>query len=144
VRHIKIVQRIIRSESGAAMVELALALPILLLIVWGVIDFGRLLYTTNSLASAVREGARFAAVLATPGTQTTAIRTAVKRTFVPIGSSALTNAQIVVADDTAVNGTITVRIVDYPWATITPLSAVLGSSRNLTRQATFRWERATP
>src|ERR1043165_3932016 len=99
--------KIVRCESGAAMVELALALPILLLLVWGVIDFGRLLYTTNSMASAVREGSRYAAVLATPSTQVAAIRTAVKRTFVPLGSPALTDAQIAVADDTQVNGTVT-------------------------------------
>lgn len=126
------------------MVELAFALPVLLLIVWGVIDFGRLLYTANSLASAVREGARYAAVLPVPSTQVSAIRTAVRRTYVPLGSPALTDAQIVVADDTQVNGSVTVRVTGYTWSTITPLSAVLGSTMTLSRQATFRWERAGP
>jgi hypothetical protein len=51
-----------RTDRGAAAVELALVLPLLLLILFGTIDFGRLLYTKVELSSAAREGARVLAL----------------------------------------------------------------------------------
>src|SRR5713101_8221634 len=46
------------SERGAAAVELALVLPILLLIVFGIINFGWQYNYTVELRGAIREGAR--------------------------------------------------------------------------------------
>ncbi len=54
-----------RKERGASAVEFALVLPLLLLVVAGIIDFGRALYTQVMLTNAAREGAR-AAVMGTP------------------------------------------------------------------------------
>jgi len=45
-------------ERGSTAVEFALILPILLMLLFGIIDFGRLLYTQEVLNTAVREGAR--------------------------------------------------------------------------------------
>ena len=47
-----------RSERGAAAVEMALVLPILLFLVFGIVDFGRLLNAQITLTEAAREGAR--------------------------------------------------------------------------------------
>ena len=49
-----------RSESGAALIEFAIALPILILLVLGIIDIGRLLYTQITLHEAVQEGTLYA------------------------------------------------------------------------------------
>ena len=51
-----------RSVAGQSLVEFALVLPIFLLLVFGVIDGGRLIYTYNSLSNAARDGARVAIV----------------------------------------------------------------------------------
>ena len=51
-----------RSERGNAVVEFALVLPILLLVLFGISEFGRMIMTTNMLHTAAREGARLAAV----------------------------------------------------------------------------------
>jgi Flp pilus assembly protein TadG len=51
-----------RSEDGQAMVEFALVLPILLLLVMGIIQFGILFNNYVTLTDAVRAGARQAAV----------------------------------------------------------------------------------
>ena len=48
------------------MVELAIILPLLLLIVFGIFEFGRAMYITNTLTNAAREGARRAAVSPAP------------------------------------------------------------------------------
>ncbi len=52
------------ASSGNATVEFALVLPLLLLVLFGITEFGRALMTTNILYTASREGARFAAVSA--------------------------------------------------------------------------------
>ncbi len=52
----------LKNEKGQAMVEFALVLPILLLVVCGIIDFGWLIFNQLSLDNACREGARYAAV----------------------------------------------------------------------------------
>ncbi|HLL69367.1 MAG TPA: TadE/TadG family type IV pilus assembly protein [Micromonosporaceae bacterium] len=54
-----------RGDRGAAAVELALTLPLLLLIVCGIIDFGRMFNAQITLTEAAREGARAAAVSGT-------------------------------------------------------------------------------
>jgi Flp pilus assembly protein TadG len=51
-----------RRIDGNAVVEFALLLPILLLVIFGITEFGRAIMTTNVLNSAAREGARLAAV----------------------------------------------------------------------------------
>jgi Flp pilus assembly protein TadG len=53
-------------ERGAAAVEFALVLPLLLLLVGGIVDYGRYFSTQVTLANAAREGARGAVVLADP------------------------------------------------------------------------------
>ena len=52
----------VRNSSGNAMIEFALVFPMLLLIVFGISEFGRALRTVQALNSAAREGARLAAV----------------------------------------------------------------------------------
>ena len=124
------------------MVEMAIVLPVFLLLVWGVIDFGRLLFTANSMASAVREGARQAAVLADPvGSQAT-VKARVKSAFTTFGSPAITDAEITI-DVATTPGSVIVKVSNYPWPTITPLASLLGANISITRQATFRLERST-
>ena len=49
-------------DRGAAAVEFALVLPILLLLMCGIVDFGRALHAQVVLTQAAREGARLAAL----------------------------------------------------------------------------------
>jgi Flp pilus assembly protein TadG len=58
-------KRFIRDAKGQAMVELALILPILLLLVFGITEFGRIFGTHLILTHSAREGARAATVGAT-------------------------------------------------------------------------------
>lgn len=50
--------RTARDQRGAAVVEFALILPVLVMLVFGIIQFGRAYNTTISLTAAAREGAR--------------------------------------------------------------------------------------
>jgi Flp pilus assembly protein TadG len=49
-------------DRGATAVEVALLMPILLLLVMGIVDFGRALHAQVTLTQAAREGARVAAL----------------------------------------------------------------------------------
>jgi Flp pilus assembly protein TadG len=55
-----------RSESGQATVEFALLLPVLLLVLLGMLDFGRAVNYYNTLTELAAEGARSAAVNVNP------------------------------------------------------------------------------
>jgi hypothetical protein len=54
-----------RGRRGQSLVEFALILPALLLVVVSIIDFGRLMFTISSVASASRDAARYSASVGT-------------------------------------------------------------------------------
>ncbi len=136
------------SEKAAALVEFAIVLPILLLIVFGIVDFGRALYTANNLTSAVREGARLASTQISPdatgAAQKTAVSNAVKAYVVAFGG----NAGAPTVSETFAGAppnmqSITVSIVSYPFTPITPLAGLIGlGTIQMSPSATFRWEGA--
>jgi Flp pilus assembly protein TadG len=134
-----------KDDDGAVLVEFAIAIPILLLIVWGIVDFARAYYTVNSLATAVREGGRYAAVQVAPGTSpaSDSIKSRVKQAFNPFGGPPILDAQIVIDDQTLTQGNVSVSVVNYYWIPTTPgMTLFVGDSIAMTRQSTFRWERA--
>src|SRR5262245_28119887 len=50
-----------RSQAGAALVELAISLPVLILLVVGAGDFARVMYLTIEMTNAARAGAQYGA-----------------------------------------------------------------------------------
>lgn len=54
--------KLFRSQRGQAVVEFALVLPLLVLILFGVLEFGRIFHTYIVITNAAREGARLGAV----------------------------------------------------------------------------------
>ena len=50
----------LRNERGAALVEFSLVAAIMLAVLFGVIEIGRLMLVYNTLADAARAGARYA------------------------------------------------------------------------------------
>jgi len=137
-----------RSSDAAAMVEFAIVLPIILLVVFAAIDFGRALYTVNNLTAAVREGARLASVQISPDPTTagskSAVSTAVKNYVLAFGG----NAGAPTVNETFTGAlpnlqSITVQITSYPFTPLTPLANVIGlGTIRFSPSATFRWEGA--
>ncbi len=137
-------RRLAAGERGAVAVEFALVAPLLLILIFGIIDLGRAYSTLNQLAASAREGARLAAVLPNPesGSSQTQIRAVVKKfSERQLGGAALTDGQIVVLLDRS-TATVTVEIRAYSFQLVTPLAGVVGlRTVPITRRATFRWER---
>jgi Flp pilus assembly protein TadG len=133
-------------EDGVVLVEFAIVIPILLLVVWTIIDLARAYYTVNSLATAVREGARVAAVQQDPTASSALIRARVKDAFNAFGGPPLTDDKIILYDSTTIpiaspRGKVTVEVRDYEWLTTTPINVISGGKVLMTRRAHFRWER---
>ncbi len=55
----RIARRFWRSERGTQFVELAIVLPVMVVLFAGVAEFGRFFYTYTTLAKATRAGARY-------------------------------------------------------------------------------------
>ena len=55
-----------KGQRGAAAVEFAIILPILILLIFGAIEFGLLLYNQQVITNASREGARYGIVAQSP------------------------------------------------------------------------------
>lgn len=51
-----------KRQRGDGLVEFALVLPVLLLLVFGILDGGRAVYAYHVVANSAREGARYASV----------------------------------------------------------------------------------
>lgn len=110
----------IHHQRGAALVELALILPLLLLITFITTEFGRALYQYNTITKSVRDAVRYLSVQ-TPGTGQ-----AVAQNLVIYGSTTNTGAPLAIGLDQAtvnanwqitgtapVMNTVTVSVTGY-------------------------------
>ncbi len=106
--------RLIRSvrlrERGAAAVEFALVLPVLMVLVMGIVEFGHAFQVQAQLSAAARDGARSAALGNDAGTA----RTQVKNSASTL-NPAISNAQITVGScqTGATPPTVTVTVSYY-------------------------------
>jgi len=62
----RMVSRVLHEQRGAQLVEFAILVPVLLLLIFGSLDFGRAYFSWIVLTNSAREGARTAAVGSAP------------------------------------------------------------------------------
>jgi Flp pilus assembly protein TadG len=105
------------TERGAAAVEFAFVLPILLLLVFGIIEFGRGYNVKVELTGGVREGARELALGGSPAEVRQAVRDAAPGLDPAIADGDFT---ITPCPPGGADGNATVR-VRYDLQTLTPL-----------------------
>jgi Flp pilus assembly protein TadG len=120
-----------RDERGAAAVEFALVVPLLLLMVLGVAEFGRAYHIQASLSQAAREGVRVMALQNDPAAAIAATRAAAPTLTLTNISVSPTNC---VASGLTPTATATVTVT-YSF---TFLSSLFGSGRTLTGQGVMR------
>lgn len=103
-----------RSEKGAALVEAAITIPILLLISVAIFEFGRAYQTWEVLTNAAREGARVAVLT---GQTDSDVRAAVNQYLQIGGLPTLGDGQIAVTRSIPLVGTSTASQVQvsYPF-----------------------------
>jgi Flp pilus assembly protein TadG len=102
-----------RDEKGAALLEAAITVPIILLISVGIFEFGRAYQHQQVLVNAAREGARIAVI---EGTTDEAVRARVNEYITGGGLTALAPADIDVQRAVAMTGTTASSVeVKYPF-----------------------------
>jgi len=138
------------SERGAALLEVALTLPLVLLIAVGIFEFGRAYQTWQILTNAAREGARIAVL---PGIDDNAVEERVQE-YLALGLlDAADEADVIIDRDTTVDigdGTASASKVqvDYPFTFIVlqPIAQLVvegstaGQAITMTTSATMRNE----
>jgi Flp pilus assembly protein TadG len=130
-------------EPGAAAVEFALVVPLLLMLVFGIIDFGVLMHRNTLLDNAAREGVRAASLGRSESDVRAVVQAALPGASVTVTVSCLKpdgSACASYAADAASGGTAVVR-VDYAHHWLTPVGPMFGgSTRNLTQTSRMRIE----
>ena len=144
------------SDRGAAAVEFALLLPLLVLLIFGMIDFGRAINAQITITQAAREGAR---VLALPGGTTVeadgnaayqdraiaagtglGLQASGPLSFVTDQPDKATPSETGCPSGSAATGDDAVVKVTYTFTFITPVSAIFGSTKTLTAEGVMPCE----
>jgi Flp pilus assembly protein TadG len=118
-------RKVKRSERGATLLEFAIGATLFLTLMFGVIEFGRCLWTHNALSDAARRGARYA--VNHPSTDASAVKNVVVYGD-PAGGTKplvdnLTTANVVVqySNFGLGEGTVSVSITNYQFRFAVPL-----------------------
>ena len=130
-----------RRGRGQALVEFALVLPILLLIILGVVDFGRAVYGFNTIGNAARVGGRVAIVSQTQATiENAAIGAAISLGTQP-GDVLITYPG---CGSPKTIGCIASVTVSYTFRPITPIIGQIWSTINMSSTTKLPIERVGP
>jgi Flp pilus assembly protein TadG len=108
----------LRTERGATAVEFALIVPLLIVLVLGIAEFGRAFQVQGTLSAAAREGVRLMALQNDPAAARDAVRNAATSL-----DPAITDAQIVITPSVCPvlnGGSTSVRLtINYPMPYLT-------------------------
>jgi Flp pilus assembly protein TadG len=122
------------------MVEFALVLPVVLLLLLGIVQFGIVFNDYIQVTSAAREGARKAAVSRTQSNPTSVAVQAAKDSAPSLDQSQMTVTVTADTDTTGwrQGGNVTVQVT-YPWS-VNLLGYVVLNGKTMTAQTTMRIE----
>ena len=113
-------------DSGAAAVEFALVLPVLLLLLFGIIDFGRLYFTQITLTDAAREGVRVLALEGASGSGYTSTQAAADAQSRVQGAVAGVDSAVTVTTGTCTDGQPVTVTATANFSFLTPLPDLAG------------------
>jgi len=81
-------RHLVRNERGTAIIELAVALPVLLIIMWTIVQAGLVFRAMSGIQHGLGEGARYATLYPTP--TTSSIKSKIQSTVYGIGPGSFT------------------------------------------------------
>lgn len=137
----------LRNQRGAALLETAITLPLVLLVTVSIFEFGRAYQTWQVLTNAAREGARIAVIAGHTDTQVNdAVRTYMQNGQLPAYTAATVSVNRNVPFGSTSASTVT---VSYPFQftvlnpvvrLVTPSSTTGQGTTNMVATATMRNE----
>lgn len=98
-------KRMGKKRRGAVAVELAVVTPVMLAMLFGIIEFGWLFTVQHTMVNAAREGARFGSL---EGVESSEVTSKVQQYLTAVGIDQ--TATIAVTDATTDDPTVTVRV----------------------------------
>ncbi len=130
----RFVKSFARSERGTQLVELAIVLPVVLMLLGAAAEFGRFFYTYQTLAKATRTGARYLTIESAAGTADAKAKNLVvygnqSGTGTPV-ISGLSGGNVRVVrtgGSSAFPERVTVRIEGYTYQPVFDLGKLIGS-----------------
>ncbi len=125
-----------RQTRAAAMVEFAIVAPLLFILIFGIIDFGRAFFLLNNLTNAARDGARLGATLTYAASSDAQIATWVRARINDVNKDSGTVA--VYRETVSGQKAVRVRIESYPFRPASFL--VIKAVKRFNVQAQFRHE----
>lgn len=136
----------IRNQNGAALVEFAIVLPLLVLLLMGAIEFGLFCYNKQVITNASREGARTGII---QGTDLSEIKSTVKdycrERLITFGTSIseLPDGWIIINDGSGINSDFQAPLkvyVKYDYSFLVPFIFGLGPTKTISAQTEMKME----
>lgn len=137
--------RQVRRRAGATTVELAFVIGIFILVLFGIIEYGRYVFVRQVVIQAAREGARYAVVNLTDQTIESDTRNYVKKKMSGLdGNTTYYQCQVYMADDDGNNignagdaqfGQYVAVQVDYDFTPVLPSLLFLDSTMRVSSKA---------
>lgn len=125
-----------KTKKGQAVVEIALALPILAFLLCGITDFGRILYAANTINMVSQEAARYASF-----NKTNAEVKALAKSNCSLSNLSEDNISITPGEAPRASGTNVKVYITYNVNYITPLmQSIIGESFTVSASSTIRVE----
>lgn len=128
---LKWLRRLWRNEKGQSLVEMAVALPVLLLILCGIVDFGWIMGNQIIAENGCREGARLGAVVGTKPDYETSIVNRVMAVTPGYSHSGIAVDATLSNPSKPDEGDVTVT-VKFTFPLLTPLAQTILGTQNYT------------
>jgi Flp pilus assembly protein TadG len=134
-----------KGDRGAAAVEFALVVPVLVTLVFGMIDFGWAINRYSAVGNAAREGVRVASIGGTAAEITSTVNASVS----DIGGGGTTTVAVTCTKpagttctyaSNAVPGDTAIVTVTYKVNWLTPVGSTFGSQMTVTKASRMRIE----
>jgi Flp pilus assembly protein TadG len=133
-----------RGAAGQGLAEIALVLPVFLLLLMAIFDFGRAIYAYNTIGNASRAAARLAIV----SQDTTAIETRAMEQAIGLNPDEVTVDTSALLDNCATDppkiGCVVTVTVEYDWTPITPIIGTVVGPIPLSSTTSMPLEHVSP
>ncbi len=125
----------LKCKKGQSLVEMALALPVLILLFCGITDFGWIIANTLIVENASREGARLGTVVASDSTYSSQVRSRVLSVSPDYSRSGISVSTTLTSPTNPSAGDVKVT-VRYTFTLLTPIAQIILGSQDYTTSST--------
>lgn len=125
----------LKCRKGQSLVEMALALPVLILLFCGIADFGWIIANTLIVENGSREGARLGTVVATDSNYSSQVRGRVLSVSPDYAQSGISVSTSLTNPSSPSSGDVRVT-VRYTFTLLTPMAQIILGSQDYTTSST--------